>query len=426
MKTSTISIFSIIIFLVACAPASIPLPTSTITLSPTETITPTATQTFTPIPPTLTFTPTPIPLVEDNYPEVMQVAIFNPYFEAKWPNTAFSIAQIKYDGFGYFDDSPEDRFYSWKLVKDSIIQVLDPNEYKEVRGVGWSPNGKYFIYAASNVPGAIYSSCHDLCDGIDLWIVSNDGTFKMLLSSETKLSHEQISWHPNETKFITFCPSASETAFNNREVCIVQISSGDIEHTGLFGLTALYSPTGDSFIYTQGPADVTEHKYEYFIVKETEINPRKILTFEVNYFVNEDADFVWSPDGKYIYSIQKANNGSSALYRISLDGTKEQMTVTMDKKRLIESISPNGSYILMCNVFQDECEVYDVNSLKLIPLPNYDDFPPYWHPNSTLKTDDYVINFREDTKQEISYYMEYNNLLHDLEPYSNLYFAKMP
>lgn len=368
------------------------------TIPPTETIAPTSTSTHTPSPPTATFTPTPIPLVDGGYPETMQIAIFNTvgrYVQDNWPDLVNTLATVSFDR--TMSDSNTN---SWRIDPKSIIHILDPDEYAEVRGVGWSPNGNYFIYAASNTDG-FGGWCIDICEGIDIWIVSKDGSYKQLLSSEIRLSHYQISWHPSETKLIVFCPQDPDIYGYNREICIVHIPTGEIERTGNMGIYAQYSPLGDSYIFSND-------KFEQFIVYENEITPLSIGSFERGFWAFESATFAWSPDGNYIYII-----GLRTLQKVALDGTSELLTVLQHTDYIIESTSPNGLYILICRRADstpwDNCIVYNTISQRLIALPTDDNQIKYWHPDNTLQAGDYIINFKEDTRTKGKNFVWHNN-----------------
>lgn len=405
MKILTSPLLTTMFLIASCAPAMTSVPTvsktqvPTETIPPTETITPTSTSTHTPSPPTATFTPTPIPRVSSDYPETMQIAIFDPVsfgmgspVKDHWPDIANTLATL------VFDESRETS-YRWSTDPESIIHILGPDEYTEVKGIGWSPNGNYFIYAASNTDGLGW--CIDICEGIDIWIVSKDGSYKQLLSSEIRLSPYQISWHPSETKLIAFCPQDPDKYGYNREICIVHIPSGEIERTENMGIYARYSPLGNSYIFSND-------KFEQFIVYENEITPLSIGSFERAFWVFESATFAWSPDGNYIYII-----GQRTLQRVALDGTNELLTVLQHTDYIIENTSPNGLYILMCRRFDstrwDDCMVYDTTSRRSIALSS-DGQPKYWHPDNTLQAGYYIFDFKKDTRMEKKHLAWHNNL----------------
>lgn len=421
MKILSSSLLTVMFLISSCASATTSSPavsetqTPTETIPPTETIAPTSTSTLTPPPPTATFTPTPIPRVSSDYPETMQIAIFdsNLYFDPvrsetislikdRWPDIAYTLATLVFD-----ESRSHETSYSWKIDPKSIIHILDPDEYSQVEGIGWSPNGNYFIYAASNT--GLGGWCIDICEGIDIWIVSRDGSYKQLLSSEIRLAQYHISWHPSETKFIAFCPQDPDTYHYNREICIVHVPSGEIERTGNMGIYAQYSPLGNSYTFSNDNS--INGKFEQFIVYENEITPLSIGSFERPDVFLERATFVWSPDGNYIYITDRR-----ALQRVALDGTSELLTVLQHTDYAIKNTSPNGLYILICRESWENCIVYDTVSQRSIALPT-ESTGKYWYPDNTLQAGFYIFDFKENTKTEKKHIVWHNKhglLFHSL------------
>ena len=297
-----------------------------------------------------------------------------------------------------------------------------------MQGIGWSPTGKYFLYAVSKT-GSLQNRCPDICEGIDIWIVSYDGKFKQLLSSETKLAYKQISWHSTETKFITFCPPQPESDTKEREICIVHIPNGEIEHTGNYGMTALYSPIGESYIYI---SQNNEGGTEYFIVQGLDTTPEKILTTRLSSYIEEKPDFLWSPDGGYIYSIQRTDSGRDALFKVHPDGKNDKLARLDHNNFMIESISPNGKYVLLCDystqIFPPyKCIAFDTMSQKPITLPIAKYYMPYWYPSSEIEVGGLMLNLEDGTKKETpeSFSFKENNTIYYFDLYG-LFISRLP
>lgn len=402
MKPKTALIF-FMMFITSCRSAAMVEQAKTVTPSetivPSNTITPTHTPTFIPVPPTLTFTPTPIPTMDGGYPVAMQIAIFNPYIDEYWPGRTYSITKTIFNGKRYIFVGPK-------------ISVVGKNEYLYVEGISWSPNGKYFLYAGSNTEN-IFNSCLEICEGVDVWVVSNDGKYKKLLSAETKFLHRQISWDSSATKFITLSESTIETQLDEREFCIIQIPGGNVVRTGNFGKAALYSPTNDTYIYN---TENSHGDFEFFVVDENNPTPQKILTYKPTIHTFGKPDFLWSPDGKYLYSVQINEGMQNALFRIQPDGTREELTVLKGENFAIESISPNGSYILLCDAltYPHECIVFNVDLSGTQSIPPAQYYMPFWLLNNDLESDGYVFNIEEGGKEETpdSFSFEENHTIH--------------
>jgi hypothetical protein len=383
MKMKPLSLLVIALILISCVPTtslpstSMPTFTQTMTSPPVQ-----ETQTITPHPPTPTYTPTPIPTIDYGYSAVMQVATFDLWLQYQYPEESLAISKIVFR-------NSEDGILG---AIESSVKILDSKDYAEINGVGWSPGGEYFAYAVGINNSALRSWCINLCEGIELWITSHDGSYKKMLSSEsTRLSHKRISWHPDESKFITFCSTDDSELSYNLEICIVQVPSGEIERTGNFGVIAQYSPIGDSYLYYDSNGD-------FYLVSESSPQPVKILSPKIYFSVSEKSNFVWSPDGMYFYSNQIIGNSKNALYKISLDGMFEKLTNMRNNHYLIHSISPNGFYLLMCDfsLFDpfDDCEVYDIASATSTNIPSSKDYiAPMWTPNSNLLVKGDVLNY---------------------------------
>jgi hypothetical protein len=248
------AIFLFCLFIGSCtpAPAATSLPANTPV--PTATPRPTITPTFTALPPT--FISTPVPTTTYGYPYVMQVALFGPMFDERWPEKNYSIHQIEYNR--------ESMTYGFV---GEPVRILEKDEFPFVRGLGWSPGGKYVLYATSD-QDVLYECMEGLpCSSIDLWIVSHDGTYKKRLTEETKFAHDAISWHPDESKFITFCQPEDSNEIH-REICIVHLPEGEVEHTGYFAAQAAYSPTGESYIYSVLSEYSPTQTQDYYLVPE--------------------------------------------------------------------------------------------------------------------------------------------------------------
>lgn len=393
-KPNTVQFIVVLLLLISCAPvedAHISI-TPTFPETATETLVPT-TQTPSPVPPSPTLAPTPIPTIDGGYKAVMQVATFDLWFQNQYPEMSLSISKL------VFQYDSENHRMALKL--EVPVKILETTEFKEVQGIGWSPGGKYFVYASSNNYSALHSWCNLDCEGIEVWITSNDGSYKEQLSSElVRFSSERISWSPDDTQFVTFCSPGQDKEMDliqNLEICLVHIPSSEIQRTGYVGIEAQYSPTADAYVFASRNDDASVN---YYLVQGPDQEPEEILSFTYNLQVSRKNGFVWSPDGEYIYAIQGSSNDTSILSRIFLDGRREELIKLKNQGDLIHSISPNGTYLLICDYSLidplENCFVYDIASNTSTGIADPGNTPPpKWLPNSTLLLKGEIMDFKD-------------------------------
>jgi hypothetical protein len=133
-------------------------------------------------------------------------------------------------------------------------------------------------------------------------------------------------------------------------------------------------------------------------------------------------DFLWSPDGKAIYSVQGDANGKSGLFRITTGGERELIVRMKKWDSGPRTISPNGSHVVVCNFPNDwntprDCELINVIARKTRSFQSRNDLFT-WTPANQLVFDNSIMDMGNGALMGLpqSLYIDYNNLLVDFGP----------
>jgi Tol biopolymer transport system component len=231
------------------------------------------------------------------------------------------------------------------------------------------------------------------------WISSTDGTWPMNISSGNKVYEVALS--PDGTKIAYQSWKTDEP-----EICVMNIDGSNIvnlTNNNLYDDYPDWSPDGKQIIFVS-KADAGALTVPKIFIMNSDGSGRHQITTTMGYETMPK----WSPDGKKIvYQSGSFSTGLFSICTMNADGTNKRTLTEENYDAEYASWSPDGNKIVFTsNKTDNQYDVYVVNAdgTNMVRLTESTgtDFSPIWLlPKQGIKVDPVSVVIKEDFGEQV-------------------------